>query len=95
MAAFAEEDEDVKYLVKWRALSYAEATWEDWNDMRVDGWREVFQFWLRHKVPAQDQIASNTRPPIQQYRKARLCARANERTFAHDNLHPSHSPHLE
>jgi hypothetical protein len=44
--------DEVRYLVKWRGLPYAEATWEKWADIKEWAYEEVAQFWLVQRPEA-------------------------------------------
>jgi SNF2 family DNA or RNA helicase len=67
-----EDDEanDVKYLVKWRGLSYDECTWERWEDIK-SYYREVWLFWQLQKPPKLP-IVPPAFPTLQEYRKLEI-----------------------
>jgi len=61
----SDPEDDIKYLVKWRGLSYGECSWERWGDIR-GFYQEVFAFWqlqIPPKIPAKPMKF----PSIQDY----------------------------
>lgn len=60
-------EDDVKYLVKWRGLSYGECSWESWADIRERGfYREVFAFW-QLQIPPKVPLKPIKFPSLQDY----------------------------
>ena len=60
-------EDDVKYLVKWRGLSYGECSWESWADIREKGfYREVFAFW-QLQIPPKIPLKPIKFPSLQDY----------------------------
>jgi SNF2 family DNA or RNA helicase len=66
----SEEESTVRYLVKWRGLSYDECTWERWGDIK-SWYQEVWLFWYLQRPP-RNLKAAITSPPIQEYKKLAL-----------------------
>ena len=42
---------NVRYVVKWKGLPWAEITWEYWRDIKRDAVDEAEDFWHRQKPP--------------------------------------------
>eukprot|EP01038_Epipyxis_sp_PR26KG_P006276 gene6276-8643_t len=57
---------EVKYLVKWRGLSYDESTWEYWTDIKKISAYEVWMFWQTQKPPT-FPIKQPKFPSLQEY----------------------------
>ena len=55
-------EDNVRYVVKWKGLPFAEMTWEYWRDIKQDAVEEVEDFWYRQKPPDQDEIEANGQP---------------------------------
>jgi len=64
-------EDNVRYVVKWKSLPFAEMTWEYWRDIKRDAVDEAEDFWIRQKPPEQDVIDRNNRkhPHIRDFRK--------------------------
>jgi len=44
-------EDNVRYIVKWKDLSFAEITWEYCKDIKKDAVDEAEDFWIRQKPP--------------------------------------------
>ena len=44
-------EDNVRYVVKWKGLPYADITWEYWRDIKYDAVEEVEDFWYRQIPP--------------------------------------------
>lgn len=44
-------EDNVRYVVKWKGLPYADITWEYWRDIKHDAVEEVEDFWYRQIPP--------------------------------------------
>jgi Chromo (CHRromatin Organisation MOdifier) domain len=44
-------EDNVRYVVKWKGLPYADITWEYWRDIKHDAVEEVEDFWYRQVAP--------------------------------------------
>ena len=44
-------EDNVRYVVKWKGLPYADVTWEYWRDIKYDAVEEVEDFWYRQIPP--------------------------------------------
>jgi hypothetical protein len=44
-------EDNVRYVVKWKDLPYADITWEYWRDIKHDAVDEVEDFWCRQIPP--------------------------------------------
>jgi hypothetical protein len=65
-------EDNVRYVVKWKALPYAEMTWEYWRDIKHDAVEEVEDFWHRQSAPDPEEVkrlASVPHPHIRDFRK--------------------------
>lgn len=60
-------ENEVKYLVKWRGLSYADCTWERFEDIK-SYYQEVWYFWQIQKPPKLP-LNCNPNPTLQEYKK--------------------------
>jgi hypothetical protein len=61
-------EDNVRYVVKWKGLPFAEMTWEYWRDIKRDAVDEAEDFWIRQKPPDEKSIADSMRPhPHMQY----------------------------
>jgi hypothetical protein len=61
-------EDNVRYVVKWKGLPFAEMTWEYWRDIKRDAVDEAEDFWLRQKPPDEESIARSIHPhPHMQY----------------------------
>ncbi|RYH18203.1 hypothetical protein EON65_27490 [archaeon] len=63
----ADPESEVRYLVKWRGLSYDECTWERWEELK-DWYSEVWLFW-RTQRPPRNLAPPQPKPLIQDYKK--------------------------
>ena len=55
-------EDNVRYVVKWKGLPFAELTWEYWRDIKCDAVDEAEDFWIRQKPPDEETIALSSRP---------------------------------
>eukprot|EP00980_Cylindrotheca_fusiformis_P012455 scaffold3054_cov129-Cylindrotheca_fusiformis.AAC.19 len=64
-------EDNVRYVVKWKGLPFAEMTWEYWRDIKTDAVDEAEDFWLRQKPPDEETIRRSNRPhpQIREFRK--------------------------
>ena len=64
-------EDNVRYVVKWKGLPFAEMTWEYWRDIKRDAVDEAEDFWIRQKPPDDESIAQSMKPhpTMQQFRK--------------------------
>jgi len=65
-------EDNVRYVVKWKALPYAEMTWEYWRDIKRDAVDEAEDFWQRQKPPSQEELQqhwSMPHPHVKDFRK--------------------------
>lgn len=65
-------EDNVRYVVKWKALPYAEITWEYWRDIKQDAVDQAEDFWYRQRPPDLDQVRaleSRPHPHIRDFRK--------------------------
>lgn len=64
-------EDNVRYVVKWKSLPFAEMTWEYWRDIKTDAVEQAEDFWLRQKPPDEETIRKNNRPHphIREFRK--------------------------
>ena len=65
-------EDNVRYVVKWRGLPYAEMTWEYWRDIKRDAVDEAEDFWYRQQPPPIDDAIKNMKlphPNIRDFRK--------------------------
>lgn len=65
-------EDNVRYVVKWKGLPFAEITWEYWRDIKRDAVDEAEDFWLRQRPPDPDQVirlVNKTHPHISEFRK--------------------------
>ena len=42
-------EDNVRYVVKWKGLPFAEITWEYWKDIKADAANEAEDFWIRQR----------------------------------------------
>jgi hypothetical protein len=63
------EDDEVRYLVKWKGASYDETSWERWADIKFAN-VEVWKFWQMQKPP-KDAGNGNSFPALSEYKKFR------------------------
>lgn len=64
-------EDNVRYVVKWKGLPFAEITWEYWRDIKREAANDAEDFWVRQQPPSQEVIAATLRPHprIQDFRK--------------------------
>ena len=64
-------EDNVRYVVKWKGLPFAEMTWEYWKDIKTDAANEVEDFWMRQKPPDEETLIRNSQPHphIKDFRK--------------------------
>ena len=55
-------EDNVRYVVKWKGLPFAELTWEYWRDIKCDAIDEAEDFWARQNPPDEKTIALSSRP---------------------------------
>ena len=55
-------EDNVRYVVKWKGLPFAEITWEYWRDIKWDAVDDAEDFWWRQKPPTQEVISQNHKP---------------------------------
>ncbi|KAL7580211.1 hypothetical protein ACA910_012958 [Epithemia clementina (nom. ined.)] len=60
-------EDNVRYVVKWKGLPYAEITWEYWRDIKLDAVHLVEDYWYRQKAPVNYQ--SKPHPHIRDFKK--------------------------
>lgn len=44
-------EDNVRYVIKWKGLTYSEMTWEYWRDIKRDAVDEAEDFWYRQEAP--------------------------------------------
>lgn len=65
-------EDNVRYVVKWKGLQYAEITWEYWRDIKRDAVDEAEDFWDRNKAPSETEITKiigRRHPHVRDFRK--------------------------
>lgn len=65
-------EDNVRYVVKWKGLPYAEMTWEYWRDIKRDAVDEAEDFWFRQRAPDLEearQITNRPHPHIRDFKK--------------------------
>lgn len=60
-------EDNVRYVVKWKGLPFAEMTWEYWRDIKRDAVDEAEDFWYRQKPPVDYKELPH--PHIRDFRK--------------------------
>jgi hypothetical protein len=55
-------EDNVRYVVKWKGLPFAEMTWEYWRDIKTDAVDHAENFWWRQQPPDEETIQRNNRP---------------------------------
>jgi hypothetical protein len=63
---------NVRYVVKWKGLPWADLTWEYWRDIKRDAVDEAEDFWYRQKPPSPQlikEIVNKPHPHIRDFRK--------------------------
>jgi len=66
-----DEEDNVRYVVKWKGLQSSEITWEYWLFIKHDSVDQAEDFWLREQAPDSDvmkQIAK-PHPTMREYNK--------------------------
>lgn len=70
-------EDNVRYVVKWKGLPYAEITWEYWRDIKRDAVDEAEDFWCRQKPPSAQDVKkqlSISHPHMKEFRKLQKSA---------------------
>jgi hypothetical protein len=65
-------EDNVRYVVKWKGLPFAEITWEYWRDIKRDAVDEAEDFWHRQKPPSMEEVKqalSKPHPHVKDFRK--------------------------
>ncbi len=64
-------EDNVRYVVKWKGLPFAEITWEYWKDIKADAANEAEDFWIRQRPPDEETLIRNSQshPHIKDFRK--------------------------
>lgn len=65
-------EDNVRYVVKWKGLPFAEVTWEYWRDIKYDAVDEAEDFWHRQRAPtiAEAEVVSNrARPHMKEFKQ--------------------------
>lgn len=65
-------EDNVRYVVKWKGLPFADMTWEYWRDIKRDAVDEAEDFWHRQHPPDPDlaiRAATKTHPHMREFRK--------------------------
>jgi len=65
-------EDNVRYVVKWKGLPYAEITWEYWRDIKRSAVDETEDFWYRQKAPDLEEVrrlAARPHPHIKDFKK--------------------------
>ena len=65
-------EDNVRYVVKWKGLPFAEMTWEYWRDIKRDAVDEAEDFWIRQQPPDPDvveRLVNKPHPHIRDFRK--------------------------
>ena len=60
-------EDNVRYVVKWKGLPYAEITWEYWRDIKLDAVNLAEDFWYRQKAPINFQ--NKQHPHVRDFKK--------------------------
>ena len=63
---------NVRYVVKWKGLPWADLTWEYWRDIKRDAVDEAEDFWDRQKPPSPQlikEILNKPHPHVRDFRK--------------------------
>lgn len=63
----SDEENNVKYLVKWRGLAYDECTWERWEELKP-WYRDVWLFWFLQR-PTRSPKTATVYPALHEYKK--------------------------
>jgi hypothetical protein len=65
-------EDNVRYVVKWKGLPFADMTWEYWRDIKRDAVDEAEDFWHRQQPPEPEvaiRTAMRAHPHIREFRK--------------------------
>ncbi len=65
-------EDNVRYVVKWKGLPFAEMTWEYWRDIKRDAVDEAEDFWMRQHPPDPElvnRLVNKPHPHIRDFRK--------------------------
>ena len=65
-------EDNVRYVVKWKGLPYADITWEYWRDIKYDAVEEVEDFWYRQIPPDLEyakQCSNRPHPHMKDFKK--------------------------
>jgi hypothetical protein len=65
-------EDNVRYVVKWKGLPYADMTWEYWRDIKRDAVNFTEDFWERQKPPGVEELRNailKAHPHIREFRK--------------------------
>lgn len=65
-------EDNVRYVVKWKGLPFADMTWEYWRDIKRDAVDEAEDFWHRQHPPDPDlaiRAATKAHPHMREFRK--------------------------
>lgn len=65
-------EDNVRYVVKWKGLPFAEITWEYWRDIKRDAVDQCEDFWYRQKPPSPEEIkriSNKPHPHVRDFRK--------------------------
>ncbi|GAX11583.1 chromodomain-helicase-DNA-binding protein 6 [Fistulifera solaris] len=65
-------EDNVRYVVKWKGMPFAEMTWEYWRDIKRDAVDEAEDFWYRQKPPSDYRELPH--PHIREFRKVQESA---------------------
>jgi hypothetical protein len=64
-------EDNVRYVVKWKGLPFAEMTWEYWRDIKQEAVDETEDFWRRQQPPS-DKVIEKTNlphPHVREFKK--------------------------
>ena len=65
-------EDNVRYVVKWKGLPYAEMTWEYWRDIKRDAVDLAEDFWHRQQPPPAEEIRDavmTVHPAVRDFKK--------------------------
>mmetsp|Transcript_36172 Transcript_36172/g.86986 ORF Transcript_36172/g.86986 Transcript_36172/m.86986 type:complete len:2449 (-) Transcript_36172:61-7407(-) len=62
-------EDNVRYVVKWKGLPFAEMTWEYWRDIKKDAVNEAEDFWFRQKPFDESTRDSLPHPDVRHFKK--------------------------
>jgi len=65
-------EDNVRYVVKWKGLPYAEITWEYWRDVKTNAVDEAEDFWYRQRAPDLEEVrrlSSRPHPHMRDFKK--------------------------